>query len=371
MRKIPKPTCTEKVHTPAFVDVVQSPVESGQRQRDTSARNTGVNLQIAEVPLERMDTDGAERRAFVQLHHSWAAAGVTRWFSLLRTGGGWPMFLLVAREEKGQTEAEDGGFAEEASGGGREMDEPKDRSVGDLGWLGAIVGVWSARPVERFDDLLESCAGGDRRGASRPMGGAWHLIAATVSEAARGMDLGRRLVGAALSWVQALSSDARVFTLSPAEGLPWLVEQAQSFWEGGAAGAALSWAEPSFVGMIPYVIHSVSREDGTPALAILRLHLGAGAALDRVLYRSRADEHRGGGVNLRFAYALEATEREDQRAHYRRWCAARAQAIREGRAIPMGGEEPLWWVTGFEDIRIWRESGAQESGKGGETRNQI
>ncbi len=328
MRKIPSPTSTEKVHTPAWMEVVQTAAGGADVQRAAASER---DVQIAEVPLDKMDVDGAERRAFVQLHHSWIAAGVTRWFSLLQAEGGWPVFLLVARDEQ---------IAKETD---------------PLGWLGAIVGVWSPRPVERFDDLLENRAGAGWCGASRPMGGAWHLIAATVGEAARGMDLGRRLVVAALDWVQSLSSEARVFTLSPADGLPSLVEHAQGFWEGGASGAALSWAEPSFVGMVPYVIHTLSREDGTPALAILRLHLGAGAALDRVLYRSRADEQRGGGVNLRFAYAMKPEQREEQRAYYRRWCAARAAAIRDGRAILMGGEEPLWWVTGFQDPRIWRE----------------
>lgn len=282
-------------------------------------------IRICEVPLQDFDKDETSYQAFLEIHRSWASAGVTRWFSLLRADGDWPIFVLAAKEE--------------------------GRPNGP--WLGSIVGVWSSRPIDRFDDLLEMRSG--LMGAARPKGGAWHLIAATVSPKAQGMDLGRRLVGAALDWIKQLSSDARAFTLSPADGLPGLVEQIQVFWEGSAAGASMSAMEPGFVSMVPYVIHSVCRGDGMPALPILRLHLGAGASLDRVLFHSRADEIRGGGVNFRFAYSLDASVRLARKEHYLRWCEARAQAIRDGDAHRIGNKDGLWWVVGFQDPMIWRE----------------
>ena len=248
-------------------------------------------LTLDEVPLTALRT-GALWASFLHVQAPWIAAGVTRWLDLVRSDGPWPVFVVAAqRPEQPET------------------------------LLGTIVGVWAPAPVSRFDDLLDNVAPRGLRGADRPSDGVWHFIAATVDPAAEGMNLGRQLVGAALTWMETNTGpDALARTLSPAVGLPEL------------AAWVADMPDP-----IHAAIYGLANAKGQPALEILRLHLGAGARLDAVLRESRGDEVRSGRVTLRFAYDRAADHRQAQADAYRAWIAGRVLA----GGVPRG---PWLWV---------------------------
>lgn len=242
------------------------------------------DLILDEIPLTTLREAGLWAE-FLHVQAPWIEAGVSRWLDLLRTEGPWPVFVVAAWEQGAPDHL-----------------------------LGTIVGVWAPAPVTRFDVLLETAEPGGRRGANRPTGGVWHFVAATVGPDAAGRNLGRLLVGGALHWMDThASNDALARTLSPAVGLPGLLEVVQS---------------------PPIPLHTavlqLANAKGYPALEILRLHLGAGARLEAVLPNSRRDEVRSGRVTLRFAYDRDPDARRAQALRYQAWVERRAAAVATG-----------------------------------------
>ena len=262
------------------------------------------NLRIAEIPLTTLRTDGPLWQAFCTVQAPWIAAGVTRWLELVRADGPWPALVVAAWRTERPTQL-----------------------------LGTIVGIWAPAPVTRFDDLLEKRCPDGLFGADRPTDGVWHFIAATVAPDGEGLNLGRRLVGAALAWMAVHAPQARARTLSPAVGLPRLL---------GLVGDTHGVREA--------VLH-VANAKGQPALEILRLHLGAGATLDAILTESRRDEVRSGCVTLRFAYAVDPAVREAQKVRYNAWLERRAAQIAIGSA-PALADPALWHVADAGDADV-------------------
>ena len=262
------------------------------------------DLRIAEIPLTTLRTDGQLWQAFYAVQAPWIAAGVTRWLELVRADGPWPALVVAAWRPEQPTQL-----------------------------LGTIVGMWAPVPVTRFDDLLEKRCPDGRIGAERPTDGVWHFIAATVGPGAEGLNLGRRLVGAALAWMAVHAPQARARTLSPAVGLPRLL---------GLLGDTHAVRES--------VLH-IANAKGQPALEILRLHLGAGATLDAILTRSRRDEARSGCVTLRFAYAVDPAAREAQKARYDAWLERRTAQIATGSARALA-DPALWQVANAGDADV-------------------
>lgn len=251
-------------------------------------------VKLDEIALAALRADPALWRAFKAVQAPWIEAGVSRWLDLVRADGPWPALVIAAW---------------------------RPEQPGHL--LGTIVGIWAKAPVTRFDDLLEQSCPQGYRGADRPIGGVWHFIAATVGSDAQGLNLGRGLVTAALTWMADHVPGAQARTLSPAVGLPRLLDLL-------ADETAVREA----------VLH-VANAKGQPALEILRLHLGAGATLDAILPDSRRDEGRSSRVTLRFAYAVDPTARERQVARYQAWLARRAEQIAEGG--PRQLDDPTFW----------------------------
>ena len=267
------------------------------------------DLVFNEITLAELRDNPTLWQAFLAVQAPWQAAGVTRWLDLLAPPrptqrAPWPVMVLAARRRDAAAEL-----------------------------LGTIVGVWAATPVNRFDDLLEQRCPQGFAGTDRPDGGVWHFIAATVAPQAAGLNLGRRLVGAALDWVAAHGHLAQARTLSPAVGLPHLL--------------ALLGDEAA---VREAVLH-VANDQGQPALEILRLHLGAGATLDAILLESRCDEVRSGRVTLRFAYALDAAARAAQRRRYDAWLARRRGQIVAGSARALDAGK-LWRVVDASDADV-------------------
>ncbi len=261
-----------------------------------------VDLVLGEVRLIDLQENASLRASFLDVQAPWIAAGVRRWLGLVRTDGAWPVFVLAAWQSDAPTRL-----------------------------LGTVVGVWAPQPIGRFDDLLETECPDGLRGAARPQDGVWHFVAATVSPQAEGLNLGRRLVGAALDWMTLHAPNARARTLSPAVGLP-------------GVAALLHGTDP----IRDAVLH-VANAQGQPALDILRLHLGAGATLEAILRESRRDEARSGHVTLRFAYDVDTASREAQKLRYKAWLERRARQIAAGS------------VTALQDGALWQVENAQDA----------
>ena len=259
-------------------------------------------IALEELPLAELRGQPALWQSFLTVQTPWIEAGVTRWLDLVRPEGPWPAFVM----------------------GARRPGQPQQL-------LGTIVGIWAPTAVARFDDLLEGRCPTGHGGSDRPDGGVWHFIAATVGPDGEGLNLGRRLVGAALDWLVAHTPHAQARTLSPAVGLPRLLTLLP---------------EPDAVREA--VLH-VANAKGQPELEILRLHLGAGATLDAILEESRQDEVRSGRVTLRFAYATDPAAREAQKTRYQAWLARRAAQIAAGVARPLG---EAWLVADAADADV-------------------
>ena len=259
---------------------------------------------LGEVTLEALRTQPALWQAFLDVQAPWIDAGVSRWLDLVQPNAPWPVFVIAA-------------WSPEAPGS----------------LLGTTLGVWAETPIARFDDLLEHACPQGFHGASRPVGGVWHFIAATASPHAAGLNLGRRLVGAALDWMQTCAPEARARTLSPAVGLPHLLTLLND------------------VDAVHEAVFHVANAKGQPALEILRLHLGAGAKLEAVLANSRRDEERSAHVTLRFAYPIEAAERDAQKQRYLTWMERRAAQIAAGTAKPLA-DPTLWQVADSGDSDV-------------------
>lgn len=252
---------------------------------------------MRELTLAEISPDGALRADFLALHAPWTERGLTRWLSLLESGSRRPVVVV-------------GAFV-------------------DATLIGAVIGVWDRAPCDRFDDLIERTP--DLEPTQRPTDGAWHLIAVTTSERAevRNLGLARALLGCILATLRA-TGHGHVRTLSPALGLPALA----ATWPGSADDA---------------VLHA-ARNDGRPALQVMRLHLGGGAMLERVLHQSRRDDSASGAINLRFCYATDPEERAVQKGRWQRWVAAR------GRALVLVGrldDEPLYRAPALQDALVW------------------
>jgi GNAT superfamily N-acetyltransferase len=261
------------------------------------------DLQFNEIPLTELRQNPQLWQAFLAVQAPWIAAGVTRWLDRVRPDGPWPVLVVAATRPEAPQQL-----------------------------LGTIVGVWAQEPVQRFDDLLETRCPQGFVGVDRPDGGVWHFIAATVAPDAAGLNLGRRLVGAALDWLKLHAPHAQARTLSPAVGLPHLT---QLLGEPHAVRDA--------------VLH-LANDKGQPALEILRLHLGAGATLDAMLLDSRQDEVRSGRVTLRFAYATDGAMRAAQKLRYEAWLNQRAAQIAAGNAQKLAMD--LWLVQDAGDANI-------------------
>jgi len=262
---------------------------------------------LSEIAPAGRGPAGWLRDAFLTLHGEWTARGVGRWLDLLRQDGPHPVVVF-------------GAFA------GRS--EPR--------LVGAVVGVWASTPIARFDDLFE-LAGGVGVATRRPPGGAWHLIAVTTdpTRERRGLGLGRLLLGRALAWARDRGHE-EVRTLSPALGLPELV----------ARGS----------GDVLEALRTTARADGRPVLQVLRLHMGGGARLERVLLDSRRDDRMSGAVTLRFLYPTDPVARLDQRAAFVAWCGVRAAAIARGDATPIG-DDAYRVATPYDGRLILQASG--------------
>jgi len=244
-------------------------------------------IHLRELSLGELDptSPSSLRAPFLALHVAWVSRGAGRWLDLVHVDGPHPIVVF-------------GAFIGSAP----------ERLVG------AVVGVWGPAPIDRFDDLFE---GGTGPASSRPLGGAWHMIAVTTSPSheLRGMGVGRLLLGRALSWARAGGHEV-VRTLSPAIGLPELAAR----WPRGADDA----------------IARSCRADGKPVLQVMRLHLGGGAALERVLHASRSDDAESGHVTLRFIYPTDVAQRTRRLEALRRWYDRRAALIGAGRAEVVG-----------------------------------
>lgn len=246
-------------------------------------------LDLREIDIASIGEGGALREQFLALHAEWIGRGLVRWLSLLSARGTRPVLVIGAFE--GAPRAEQDAL------------------------LGAVIGVWHHARCDRFDDLLEQDAG--RSVTDRPADGVWHLIAVTTVPRVheRGLGLGRMLLGRVLAALEPYGHRT-VCTLSPALGLPVLAA-----WWPGALGDA--------------ILHA-ARSDGRPLLPVMRLHLGGGARLERVLPQSRRDDTASGGVNLRFCYATSPEQRAAQRERWLRWIAARVEGLERVGVDPMG-----------------------------------
>ena len=264
---------------------------------------TQATPRVREVALSEIAPDGAARSAFLELHAPWTGRGLTRWLSLLAPDARRPVLVVGAYDE------------------------------GDGALLGAVIGVWDEAPCERFDDLFEGLPGARHAPTDRPADGAWHLISVTTTESAevRNLGLGRTLLGNILAILGA-TGHTRVCTMSPALGLPELA----AVWPYGVDDA---------------VLHA-ARADARPALQVMRLHLGGGATLDRVLHDSRRDDRASGGINLRFCYSTSPAERLAQKQRWQRWIAARAADLAIVRDDYEGA--PLYRAGAAEDALVWR-----------------
>lgn len=267
-----------------------------------------------ELALSEIASEGSARSSFLALHAPWTERGLTRWLGLMRPEVERPVLVVGAVD-------------------------PDSAAL-----LGAVIGVWNAAPVQRFDDLLEPCkAPGATRATDRPAAGAWHLISVTTAERAevRNLGLGRRLLTAILALLAA-TGHAHVCTMSPALGLPELM----TVWPDGVDDA---------------VLHA-ARADGRPALQVLRLHLGGGATLDRVLQDSRRDDHASGGINLRFCYATSPSERVAQKQRWQRWIASRAVDLKAVGADFLGA--PLFRANPAHDALVCHHDGGTDEPSG-------
>lgn len=174
----------------------------------------------------------------------------------------------------------------------------------------------------------------------RPADGAWHLIAVTTVERVheRGLGLGRLLLGRVLAALEA-QGHRSACTLSPALGLPELAAR----WPGDLGDA---------------ILHA-ARSDGRPVLPVMRLHLGGGARLERVLHDSRRDDVASGRVNLRFCYSTAPEGRAAQRERWGRWVAARGVTLE-----PVGGDASgagLYRAAAESDALVFDGAGAPGS----------
>lgn len=277
--------------------------DSGQGDQPAGRRDSeeGHDLQIREVAMREIGPGGELRPSFLALHASWVGRGLSRWLTLLDEGATRPVVVLGAFE------------------------------VGTGVLLGAVIGVWNRERCDRFDDLLEQDAG--RRVDERPSDGAWHLIAVTTVERLheRGLGLGRLLLGRVLAMLGAFGHHT-VCTLSPALGLPELAAR----WPWGMDDAILRAA----------------RADARPFLAVMRLHLGGGARLERVLHDSRRDDVSSARVNLRFCYSTRPEERAAQRVRAQRWVEERARSL---EMVARGDERgaALFRAVGAQDDLVW------------------
>lgn len=265
--------------------------------------------QIREIALTELAPGAPFRAEFEALHEVWTGRGVARWLTWLDPAGPHPMMVLGAFGPAGELHA-------------------------------ALIGLWAPVPIDRFDALFDvhPSGSGGARAALRPDGGCWHFIAVTARPgvASAHVGLGRMLVGHALEWVRARGHrEAR--TLSPVLGLPALTETWRA---AGQEGATLA-----------QVVMSSALRDGRPWLQILRLHLGGGARLERVLEQSRSDDAASGMANLRFVYATEPAARAAQRERWAGWCRARAHAMAAGLGSRLGeiGGEELWCAPVLND----------------------
>lgn len=262
--------------------------------------------QIREIALTELSRGTPLRTEFEALHVAWIGRGVARWLEWIDPAGPHPLVVLGAFGSGAVLQA-------------------------------VVIGLWAQGPIARFDALFDASPPGadgppGPRAVLRPSGGAWHFIAVTarpgMAPTHGGLGLGRLLVGHALDWVRA-RGHAEARTLSPVVGLPALA----SAWRAGTPETSLA-----------RVVMRSALRDGRPWLQILRLHLGGGARLERVLEGSRRDDGASGMANLRFVYATEPADRAAQRERWSGWCRAREQAMASGRGVQLGeidGEE-LW-----------------------------
>lgn len=286
-----------------------------------------MNIESFEIPLPDIASAGPMRAAFHRIQSSWIEAGITRWLALLDPHGTWPTVVLALRDPA----------------------EPSRL-------LGTVIGVWAPEPIDRFDDFLELPAPGGLSATDRPETGVWHFIAATLAPEARGLHLSHPLLAAAVRWVRETAPAAQARTLSPVEGILPLV-------------APSTPESADFADRVLRAVRAAATSDGKPALPIMRLHLGAGAWLDRVLFDSRRDEVRGGRLNLRFAYALPDEQRRAQQTRYQTWVDRRRAQIQSGRAQPWSpstdGSGAELWLVGDEGDDVVLAHRARREGRAG------
>lgn len=273
---------------------------SEQVPQTSSVREIGLGELVPGAPL---------RKEFEALHEAWIGRGVARWLSWIDPGGPHPIVVLAAF-----------GSSFEGAAGALQA---------------VLIGLWAPAPIDRFDTLFEvppdRFEGG--RAGLRPEGGCWHFIAVTARPGVTPthLGLGRLLVGHALEWVRARGHrEAR--TLSPVVGLPAL----EQLWRvAGRSGASLA-----------RIVARSALADGRPYLQILRLHLGGGARLERVLGQSRRDDAASGMANLRFVYSTDPAVRAVQRERWTVWCRGRADAMADGLGTRLGaiGDDEIWYA---------------------------
>jgi len=253
---------------------------------------------IREISLPELE-DPVIRAAFLALHSTWIERGMKRWLSLVSPFGTRPVIVLGTFE------------------GRDEM-------------TGVIIAVWNDSPCERFDDLLERPGLG--RTESRPNIGSWHLISVTTLEdrQSQGLGMGRLLLGQMLSMLGSMGH-RHAYTLSPAFGITELMSR----WSGSIEDA---------------VLHA-AREDARPLLTVMRLHLGGGARLQRVLHESRAEDVASLRLSLRFIYSTDGKVRAQQKERWLRWIACRAEHL--SLVTPEFDNLPLYRADGTHDALVW------------------
>lgn len=265
---------------------------------------------IVEVPLADVAIGGPLRARFEAIHErGWLRHGIRRWLGLLDPAGGWPTLVLGAFD---------------------------DALTGPDALCGAIVGVWAPRPIDRFDDLVETpgptlAAGAPAVSAtSRPAGGFWHFVAVTRDPASPHR-VADPLLEAVLTFVVGCPGGAGARTLSPLGGL-------DAVW-AAAGGAATERPSAAFVRRC---LAELCDADGKGHFAITWLHPARGARLEAVLHDSRADERRSCGITLRFAYDLDPAGRAATAARWRAFLAARGEAVAAGNAEPGPIADRYW-----------------------------